>query len=286
MKQPASSVGTSRGAAAPSDRYRIRAVDRALSALAVLLKADESLTATEIAERIGLVPSTTFRLLVTLELHRFLERESETGRYRLGIACLELGSRYLAANDIRARALPVLETLRDEFGETVHLTTLDGSEVVYLEKLEGLHPIGFMSSRVGGRAPAYCTGVGKAMLAYVPEEELRDHLPDRLHRFTGNTITDLDLLLEDLAVVRDRGYATDNQEHEEGVKCVAVPLFDHRGIAGAISLSGPAERMDEHLHLKDLATRLQEEAHRISIQLGGHLLESRRDDRTGGSSET
>lgn len=250
-------------------KYEVRSVKRALTLLRTFLAHEDELSAAEMSKETGLDPSTVFRLLLTLEAQGFVEVNHTTGKYRPGVTLLELGSRFLKNNDIRSRAIAHLERLRDEFGETVHLTVLNGNEVVYLEKLAGLHPIGFMSSRVGDRNPAHCTGVGKALLAFIPDDELTARYPDgRLTRYTDTTITDLEALRLELKKVRERGFATDQEEHEPGVKCVAVPVFDHKGIAAAISVSGPSERVDHHLANSDLIERLQVAAEQVSEQMG------------------
>ncbi len=255
-----------------SERYRIRSVERALTLLRTFLDSDAEQSATELSQRTRLDLSTTFRLLITLQTKGFVEHNPVTGKYRLGVTCLELGSKFLKNNDIRKIALKILEELRNEFGETVHLTILDGNEVVYLEKLNGLHPIGFMSSYVGGRAPAYCTGVGKALLAFLSEEELyRRHAGVELVRYTANTITDLRLISAELTKVRERGFSFDHEEHETGVKCVAVPIFDHKGVAAAMSISGPVDRMDRHINQNPggLIEKLKKAAWEVSAQIGG-----------------
>jgi len=250
-------------------KYQVRSVKRALTLLRTFLAHDRELSAAELSKETGLDPSTVFRLLLTLEAQGFVEVNHSTGKYRPGVTVLELGSRFLMNNDIRTRSIAHLERLRDEFGETVHLTILNGSEVVYLEKLAGLHPIGFMSSRVGDRNPAHCTGVGKVLLAYLPDEELAARYPDgQLTRYTDQTITDLEQLRLELARVRERGYAIDQEEHEPGVKCVAAPTFDHKGIAAAISVSGPVKRVDHHIANNDLIDKLRQAAAEISEQMG------------------
>lgn len=252
-----------------SEKYNVRAVQRALTLLRAFLAHDGALSAAELGKQIGLGPSTVFRMLVTLESQGFVEQDPATGKYRPGVSCLELGSRFLKNNDLRSRAIAALEDLRNEFGETVHLTILQGSEVVYLEKLAGLHPIGFMSSRVGDRAPAHCTGVGKALLAHLTDEELLTLYPSgKLTRYTEHTITNLDGLRAALVVVRKQGYAIDQEEHELGVKCVAVPTFNHLGIVAAMSLSGPVERMDHHISHEGLIARIQRAAAEVSTQSG------------------
>lgn len=253
----------------PTPRYQVRSVQRALTLLRTFLVHDGEVSAAELSKATGLDPSTVFRLLATLEAQGFVEINHGTAKYRPGVVLLELGSRFLKNNDIRSRSIEWLERLRDEFGETVHLTILDGNEVVYLEKLAGLHPIGFMSSRVGDRNPAHCTGVGKALLAHLSDEDLARRYPDgRLKRYTNQTITDLEELRAELARVRSRGYAIDLEEHEVGVKCVAVPTFDHRKSAAAVSVSGPVDRMDDHIARENLISTLIEAAARISEQMG------------------
>jgi DNA-binding IclR family transcriptional regulator len=250
-------------------RYQIRSVQRALTLLRTFLAHDSELSASLLSQETGLDPSTVFRLLVTLEAQGFVEVDPTTGKYRPGVVLLELGSRFLKNNDLRSRSIGHLERLRDRFGETVHLTVLDGNEVVYLEKLAGLHPIGFMSSRVGDRNPAHCTGVGKALLAYLPDEELSRRYPNgRLKRYTAHTLTSLKALRAELKSVRTLGYAVDREEHEEGVKCVAVATFDHQGIASAVSISGPVDRMEAHLADDELIPALMDAARQISTQMG------------------
>ena len=253
-----------------TERYLIRAVERALVLLKVFSPTEPELSLTEVSSRLGLNTSTTFRLLTTLETHDFVEHNSDTGKYHLGVACLQLGSVYLSQVSLRSQALPLLEALRNGCEETVHLTILDRMEVVYLEKLEGLLPIGFMSSRVGSRAPAYCTGVGKALLAYeAPDEVRRFYSEHGLKRYTESTIVDVEQLLAELAEIRSRGFAIDNQEHEAGVKCVATPVRDHQEkVVGALSISGPVQRMDEKIAEMDLVSKAINTSRQISTQLG------------------
>lgn len=228
-------------------RYNIRVLDRAFRMLDLLADGIER-SLTEISEAIDLNTSTTFRLVASLEYHRYLARDEESGKYTLGIACLELAKSFQAGNALSRLAAPDLEALRDEVRETVHLAVLDGSDVVYLQKLPGLHAIGFLESRVGGRLPAYCTGLGKVLLAYADPAYVRELIEGShgtLERFTTTTITDVDELMDHLATIRERGYAFDWGEHEPDVRCVAVPVFGKNGgIPAAISVAGPANRME------------------------------------------
>lgn len=252
----------------PHERYNIRAVERALLSLKAFLGNDTELGAGEIGKRIDLDPSTTFRMMVTLEKHGFVRQDASSGKYRLGVTCLELGSQFLRINDARKSAVDVMQELRGEFGETVHLGILDEDQIVYLEKVQGSHAIGLMSSRVGGRAPAHATAIGKVLLANLPEAERRARLPRKLARCTPATITDWKELEREFARVQENGYAIDNQEHETGVECVAVPIFGHKGVVAGLSISAPADRMDEHIMKHALVEHLKQATAKVSIEIG------------------
>jgi len=257
---------------AENERYHIRAVLRALDVLEAFSTDEPALSLMEVSDRIGLNPSTTFRLLATLESRGYVEQDETTGRYRVGVSILKPTSTFLAHLNVRERVYPFLVELRDASRETVHLTVLDPRmmEVIYLEKLEGLQPIGLMSSRVGGRSPAYCTAVGKALLAYQDPGVVRGFFSKNgMRRFTANTITTVDALMEELERVRERGYALDNAEHEEDVMCVAIPLWNHVGaVAAAISVSGPVERITRAIREDGLVERVLSVGKRASRQLG------------------
>jgi DNA-binding IclR family transcriptional regulator len=250
-------------------RYNIRVLDRAIRILS-LLADGKTRTPVEVSEGIDLSPSTTFRLLTTLSYHNYIKRDERTNQYRLGLACLELAHAYTDSNDLRKVALPELEALRDDVKETVHLAVLDNMEIVYLEKLTGLHAIGMMSSRVGGRAPAHCTGVGKALLAYQKPDLIRSHYKKQgLTRFTDTTITEPEVLMQELEGIHQRGYAFDKGEHEYEVRCIAAPIFDLSGdVVAALSISGPSARMDPLEDNDMLIQKTKQTALDISRQLG------------------
>jgi DNA-binding IclR family transcriptional regulator len=250
-------------------RYNIRVLDRAIGLLS-LLSDGQSKNLTELSAQSGIGSSSTYRLLATLASHGYVEHDRAAGGYRLGLACLELSRAYLESSDVRKVALPELESLRDATSETVHLGILDQMEVVYIEKLQGLHAIGLMSSRVGGRSPAYCTGLGKMLLAHLDPGLVQDHFGrNGVRRFTENTITDLNELVAHLASVRAQGYAIDNAEHEPEVRCVAAPVFDLRGeVVAAISVSGPVARLDPFGAQRPLIEATVQSAQAISRRLG------------------
>jgi DNA-binding IclR family transcriptional regulator len=160
--------------------------------------------------------------------------------------------------------------LRKRFKETVHLATLVDMQVVYLEKLPGLHPIVLMGSRVGSVSPAYCTGLGKAMLAFLPPDEVdRYFRAAGLRPFTPNTIVNVETLQAELEKVRQTGYALDQEEHEPQVVCVAAPILNHSKIVlAAISVSGPAQRMVSAISAGDVCERVINAARDIAARVG------------------
>lgn len=254
---------------ADSDQYTIRVVEKAIRVLGVLSDGKPR-TLTEISQEVEINRSTTYRLLATLTNNNFLQLDDLSSKYRLGLACLELSRSYQTGDELLRVARPELEKLRDSTKETVHLAALDGMEIVYLEKLESLHAIGLMSSRVGRRAPAYCTGVGKALLSQIDPDILNEqmNLAD-IKRFNGKTIVNPEELLEHLKGVRGRGYALDEGEHESEVRCVAAPIFDrNREAVAAVSVSGPRNRMDPVDQNEHLINLTVETAQKISEKLG------------------
>jgi DNA-binding IclR family transcriptional regulator len=255
--------------AAGESRYNVRALERGLNILRVLADG-RAWKLSDISAAAQVSNSTTFRLLSTLASFGFVERDEHTGSYRLGLACLELARAYHDASDIRRQARPVMEDLRNQTKETVHLAVLDGWDVVYLEKLQGLHAIGMMSSSVGGRSPSHCTGLGKVLLAHLDLAEVRAHFEQTgLTCYTSTTITDVDALLSHLQQVYAQGYALDLGEHESEVHCLAVPVqgMDGRTLA-AISVSGPSARIDAIAQDEGFVEAIKEAARQVSGKLG------------------
>jgi DNA-binding IclR family transcriptional regulator len=227
-----------------SSPYKVQVLDRALAIIDKLSTAEENMSLAELSEAVKLHKSTVHRLVTILEGHRIIERDSRTGHYHLGLRLFELGNIAISRFNIRERARPHLEKLLYEVEETVHLCALDAGEVLYLDKMEPSRSVR-MASRIGRRNPVHCTSVGKAILAYLPSAEqdanLREH---GMRRLTRNTITTPAALKADLAVIRERGYAIDNEENEEGVRCLGAAVLDHTGHPiAAISISSPSFRL-------------------------------------------
>jgi DNA-binding IclR family transcriptional regulator len=224
--------------------YKVQVLDRAFAILDVLASGRQDASLGELAETLALNKSTVHRLLMILEGYRAVQRDPQTGRYQLGLRLFELGSLAVGNFNIRDRARPHLERIVYEVDETVHLCVLDAGEVLYIDKIEPGRSVR-MASRVGRRNPAHCTAVGKAMLACLPEREVDDLLRRHgLQRMTANTIVTPAELKSELARVRQRGYSIDNEEVEDGVRCVGAAVIDHSGRpTAAISLSAPAFRL-------------------------------------------
>jgi len=243
-------------------------LDRALAILDMLSSEGPDLALGEISEKLELHKSTAHRLIMVLERHKLIERNSVNGRYRLGLKLFELGTKAVSQLDLRERARPFLDRLVLETSETVHLGILDDTEVVYLDKVEPARSVR-MSSSVGRRNPAYCTAMGKVMMAYLPEAQVEAIVRKHgLPAVTANTITSFLELKRELIAIRERGYAIDNEEIEEGVRCVGCVVRNFSGgPLAAISVSGPAFRVTKE-KVKGLSGPVMTAAHALSVELG------------------
>jgi DNA-binding IclR family transcriptional regulator len=223
----------------------------------------------EMARRLGMHKSSASRLAATLSAAGYLEPAEEgRGRYRLGAKLVRLAALAGDGDDVPRVAVPVLERLVARAGDTGHVATLDGVEVVTVAVVDGWRSVR-MHSTVGKRSPAHATAIGKALLAGLPDEELRRRYDGRrLERRTRHTIRSLDGLLADLAVVRERGWAADGEELEPGLRCVAAPVAGHTGATvAAVGLSGPAERLTAAVAAK-LGRQVRATAAEVSAALG------------------
>jgi IclR family acetate operon transcriptional repressor len=223
----------------------------------------------ELSEATGLSPSTTHRLLATLIAYGWVAQDPRTSRYRLGQRLVAIaGGAEARSARLRAAAQPAMRRLRDEYDETTNLVVLDGLSIVYIDQVESSRPVR-MFSQIGNRVPAHASGAGKAQLAYQPHAVV-DALSARepFDALTPRTITAASALHEELARIRARGFAFDEEEYDEGVTCVAAPVFDHSGeVLAAISMSGPSARMSR-LDLMRVGERIVQMAGEVSGQLG------------------
>ena len=241
---------------------------KGLNLLEELAQSADGMTAIGLAASIGIHKTSVYRYLNTLLQAGYIQTNGD-GRYHLGNKILELGSQLLRRMPLRETAHPFLIELNDDTQMTVHLCVLDRQDVVYIDKIESHRTLPIMS-RIGSRAPAYCTGVGKALLSGLPTDQVVSLLREvTLERRTPNTTTDPIQLLEELKVTAQRGYAIDNGEHEEGIKCFAAPIKGYSGdIVGAISLTGLKREFDNPEELKKMITAITKTATEISRALG------------------
>jgi DNA-binding IclR family transcriptional regulator len=249
--------------------YQLHSLDRAVSVLEMLGESDTPLSLAEICQRMHLHKSTAHRSLMVLERSALIERTQEN-RFRLGLKLYELGNRAVEQIDLRARVHPFFRRLSAQVGETVHLSVLQKTTVVYLDKVEPNRRV-WMSSKIGTSNPVYCTAMGKAMLAFQPPEVIEQVLSRiRFVRFTQKTLGSKEALLKSLERVRRRGYAIDDEEIEVGVRCVGAPIFNEsRHPIAAVSISGPASRITAQ-SVPGIAEHLLRCCREISSTLGLH----------------
>ncbi len=250
-----------------NDGYHIRLLDRVVAILDCFQDGKSQLGVTELSKKLGLHKSTVHRLLEALMSFRLITQDSESEKYSLGLKLFELGSRAVACFDVHEKSKTVLEQLVAETGETAHLCILNENQVLYLEKFETAKTLR-IPSRVGQRNPGYCTAVGKALLAYRPDE-LDTLLKSKpLKRYTENTITDPAKLRQELALVRQRGFSVDNEEIEAGLRCVGAPVYDYtKEVIAAISIAGPSFRMTGDM-IPRLAQSVRKAANSLSEMMG------------------
>jgi len=246
----------------------VRSLARALRLLEGL--ADEgSATLSEIAQRVGLPASTAHRLLRTLEQREFVVVEPHSGLWSVGVGAFTIGNAFLARRDYVATALPQMRALMETAKESVNLGVLMDGNAVFLSQVL-CEQMMLMVIRPGDRAPAHASGVGKALLAALPKPAV-DAILHRhgLARFTANTLTSATRLEKDLAAIRRRGYAFDDEEHAVGLRCVAAAIHDEHGEPlAAISLSGPRARIADP-RVPVLGAQVRATAERVTRALGG-----------------
>lgn len=245
----------------------LQSVDHALAVLEAFEAATPELGVTALSGRLKLAKSTVYRLLSTLAARGYVYQNPATGKYRLGLKAFEVGSLAVSQLTVREAALPFLERLRDATKETVHLGVREGDAVIYIDKIET--PLSIrMYSRIGRRAPLHCTALGKALLAFAPPADVARLARRGLRRYTANTVTDPEALGKELGRVREQGYALDNEEFEEGLRCVAAPLWDYTGtVVASAGIAGPHIRVTPE-RLPELIAVVRATAGEISARLG------------------
>jgi IclR family KDG regulon transcriptional repressor len=245
----------------------VQSIERVFDILELLSHESKGLNLTKIGTSLDLHKSTVHRLLSVLKKRGYIEKEEESGRYRLGPGFVELASLFLNNIEFKTEAEPHLRQLSQITGQTVFLATLQGREVVYLDKVEQYNSLRKYSV-VGQRRPIYCTALGKALVMHRSMAELKELLKDiPFEKFTPNTHPDLDSLLEDLDACRDRGWTADNEEFEPNTHCLGAPVFDYRGSTVA-AVSAVWSTLNPQITFEFMAPHVLEAAHQISLRLG------------------
>ncbi len=254
---------------------QVQSLGRALSILERLADAD-GMTLTDLAQSVGLAPSTTHRLLTTLQQRRFADFDEEYGVWVIGVGAFNVGNAFLRNRRIVTLGRPVMRRLMEDVGETVNLAVEDQSELVYVTQFESHAPMRAFF-RPGRRAPMHASAVGKAMLAEMDDAKVTDYLHRKgMPRFTDKTIVDPAALRAELQQVRERGWAVDDEEHTVGMRCVASTIHNEHGeVIAGVSVSGPSVRVTE-TRLGELGARVVQAANEITEQIGGAVPLSRR----------
>jgi IclR family transcriptional regulator, KDG regulon repressor len=247
---------------------KLTSLEKALRVIDAVAKA-RSVGLRELAAEVKFPPSTVHRLLALLTASHYLTQDPETKRYRLSLKFLELGSAVREDLDVITAARPHMTALMETTSETVNLALFDGAGIVYVDQVANSNSFLRMFTRVGTRAPLYSTGIGKACLAQLPEEFVTEYWQGTEKQlYTDRTITDELSLKRELKIIRQQGYAVDNEEMEIGVRCVASAISQHKsGIVAGVSISGPSSRLTVD-SLPGMGESVRRTAAQISADLG------------------
>jgi IclR family KDG regulon transcriptional repressor len=256
--------------------YIIQSVDHALDVLEAFHGEEDELGITVLSRKLKLHKNNIFRILATLESRGYIEQNRATDNYRLGLGTLELGQTYIRHTGLLRIARPVIEELNKKVNENVYIGILKERYTFYLDVVESNHTVRVLS-RIGCRVPTYCAAIGKAQLAFETSETINEVLGKKeLKKFTPNTIADREKLMEHLVLVKELGYAVDDEEWDEGVRCVGAPIFDYtRKAVGGISISAPSVRMSLDKLRKEYVPLILKACEEISSRLGYDSLESK-----------
>ncbi|HEV2638690.1 MAG TPA: IclR family transcriptional regulator [Actinocrinis sp.] len=250
-----------RAAAPPA--AAVKSADRTVELLELLARTSEPLTLSELQRELSYPKSSLFVLLRTLVARGWVETDRRGTGYSIGVRALLVGTSYLDRDPVIRAATRVLEELRAEVNETVHLARLDGADVVYLASRESAHQLR-LTSRVGRRLPAHATSLGKALLAELTDDQVDELLPPDLVALTSLTLTDRPALFADLAATRERGYAVERGENTAGLGCFAVALESRHPAVDAISCSVPSVRLDDAGHSAQIVDAVVRHARELS----------------------
>ena len=209
---------------------KVQSIERAFYILEYLSKKPDGLGLTEISQRLELPKSTVYRMLSVLRKHNYIAKNDKTNVYKLGLGFLELTSIYIGSLELKTEAWPYLKRLSLQTSQVVFLGIEQDNELVFIDRYDPGREINKYAF-IGQRHPLYCTALGKSILIGYSDAQIRAVFSEnKLKKFTPNTITKIDKLIEDINISRERMYSIDNEEHEEGVVGIAAPIYDYRGI--------------------------------------------------------
>jgi len=248
---------------------QVQSLTRGLSILEALANAEHGLTLTEVAQRVSLPPSTTHRLLATLEKMNYVYQGGELLLWYIGLQAYRVGSSFLSNRDFVAQSHVYMRRLMEQSGETANLAILDATDAVFIAQVQ-CHEMMRLLVKLGSRVPLHASGVGKAIFAALPDDQVEAILKIKgLPRITENTIVVPETMWAALRVIRQRGYSFDDEEHAFGTRCVAAPIYDeHAEPLGAISLAGPSSRLPD-VRIKQLGPLVAHTAEELTHRLGG-----------------
>ncbi|MGA1862101.1 IclR family transcriptional regulator [Deferribacter thermophilus] len=248
--------------------YAVQAVNNALDILELLGKSDQELSISEIGAKLGLTRSNVNKLLATLESFGYVEYNKRTGNFRMDVKTFQISQAYLNKLNLIEASKQILTEIKKEVNETVHISVLRKGNIVYLNAVETDHSVRVVP-RIGNIGPAYATATGKAQLAFIKLDKIKEYYSEKLVKMTDNTIDNMEDLLKELDLVRQRGYATDFEEFELGVRCVGAPVFNFMGnVIAGLSISAPVERMSEERIEKEIIPAVLKGAYKLSIKYG------------------
>jgi len=249
------------------DRKTSSTIKKAFQILFTLQKRDkEGVSFADIAREFGISKSTAHRYLTTLEEMDIIRRD-EVDRFHYGSKILELAGSYLDNHDLRSESKELIKELSSRTQETIHLAIPSANGIVYIDRVDSTYSIR-MASQIGSTVPFHSSALGKTILANYPPSKVQEIIDLGLPRKTDNTITSPSELLAEIKHIRLQGFSIDNEENEVGVCCVGAPIFNYsKSVIGAISVSGPATRMDKN-RCQDLGPLVREIGLRISARMG------------------
>ena len=247
----------------------VQSLDRALGLLELIAGAD-GLTLTELAQRAGMPPSTAHRILGTLQAHDYVMHDEEHGLWLIGVRAFEVGSSFLRNRKLAETGRSIMRALMEDCGESVNLAIEDNGSIVFVSQMESHNPIRAFH-RPGSRGAIHASGVGKALLSTLTDDEVRRILHKTgLERFTAKTLAEPDKLFAELEVIRARGWAIDDEERTPGMRCIAAPIYNEYGEAFAgLSVSGPTVRVTDE-RLGEIGPKVKRAAEAITKSIGGH----------------